>query len=141
MPTAEETNSKRKLKPLSMRSSGSSAAMPKTQITKNAHQSKLDQLVTLEENFFEEVDRDQLDRTIQQIQEERFFKREFAKDLKKFQQAGLNIDNNQQNKPKGGKSKKGDLIDSYIEGDIKLADIIVRYNNEKAGSSRNPHHN
>ena len=38
----------------------------------------------LEENFFEEVDKEELDRTIHQIQEDRFFQREFAKDLKKF---------------------------------------------------------
>ena len=78
--------------------------------------------MVLEENFFEEVDRDELDRTIQQIQEAKFFQREFAKDLKKFEGG-----------PAKGASrpKKNDMIDSFIEGEIKLADIIVRMNETK----------
>lgn len=66
-----------------------------------------------------------MDRTIQQIQEERFFKKEFAKDLKKFKLAE-NIDE----RPKRT-GKKTDLIDSFIEGDIKLDEILSKMNEEK----------
>ena len=90
---------------------------------KQAKQSRLDDLLPmLEENFFEEVDKDQLDRTIQQIQEDRFFQREFAKDLKKFQAAGIRLDDG---KPKA-RTKRNDLIDSFIDGDVKLDDVISR---------------
>ena len=90
---------------------------------KQAKQSRLDDLLPmLEENFFEEVDKDQLDRTIQQIQEDRFFQREFAKDLKKFQAAGIRLDDG---KPKA-RTKRNDLIDSFIDGDVKLDDVITR---------------
>ena len=40
-----------------------------------------------------EYDKDEIDRTVREIREEHFFKKEFAKDLKKFsklQQATLN---------------------------------------------------
>jgi hypothetical protein len=90
---------------------------------KHAKQSRLDNLLPLlEENFFDEVDKDQLDRTIQQIQEDRFFQREFAKDLKKFQAAGIKLDDG---KPKA-RTKRNDLIDSFIDGDVKLDDVITR---------------
>ena len=101
--------------------SNSSSALNK--IKKQAKQSRLDDLLPmLEENFFEEVDKDQLDRTIQQIQEDRFFQREFAKDLKKFQAAGIRLDDG---KPKA-RTKRNDLIDSFIDGDVKLDDVITR---------------
>jgi len=88
-------------------------------------------LMTLEENFFEEIDKDQLDRTIQQIQEERFFQREFAKDLKKFQAAGIKIDDGKQK----ARTKKNDLIDSFIDGDVKLDDVLDRLNDNKGKAS------
>jgi len=101
--------------------SNNSSAMHKNK--KQAKQSRLDDLLPmLEENFFEEVDKDQLDRTIQQIQEDRFFQREFAKDLKKFQAAGIRLDDG---KPKA-RTKRNDLIDSFIDGDVKLDDVITR---------------
>jgi hypothetical protein len=101
--------------------SNNSSAMNKNK--KLAKQSKLDNLLPLlEENFFDEVDKDQLDRTIQQIQEDRFFQREFAKDLKKFQAAGIKLDDG---KPKA-RTKRNDLIDSFIDGDVKLDDVITR---------------
>jgi Rps23 Pro-64 3,4-dihydroxylase Tpa1-like proline 4-hydroxylase len=101
--------------------SNSSSALNKNK--KQAKQSRLDDLLPmLEENFFEEVDKDQLDRTIQQIQEDRFFQREFAKDLKKFQAAGIRLDDG---KPKA-RTKRNDLIDSFIDGDVKLDDVITR---------------
>jgi hypothetical protein len=108
------------MKPTSMRSSESNNNL------KSLKQTQLGNLIPLEEeNFFEEVDKDQLDRTIQQIQEERFFKKEFAKDLKKFKLAE-NIDE----RPKRA-GKKTDLIDSFIEGDIKLDEILSKMNEEK----------
>jgi len=58
------------MKPTSMRSSESNNNQKSFKQT----QQQLGDLIPLEEeNFFEEVDKDELDRTIQQIQEERFF--------------------------------------------------------------------
>lgn len=79
----------------------------------------------IEEGFFEEIDRDELDRTMQQIREERFFQREFAKDLKRFQKADEALHK---------KKKKNDLIDSFIEGELKLNDVLTKLNESKAAS-------
>jgi Rps23 Pro-64 3,4-dihydroxylase Tpa1-like proline 4-hydroxylase len=100
---------------------------------KHTKQSRLDNLLPLlEENFFDEVDKDQLDRTIQQIQEDRFFQREFAKDLKKFQAAGIKLDDA---KPKA-RTKRNDLIDSFIDGDVKLDDVITRLHEKGKATMR-----
>jgi hypothetical protein len=79
----ENLDSKRKLKPRQASISSLGSSLQK----KNLAQKSLlvSNMPPLEEGFFEEVDRDELDRTIQQIREDRFFQREFAKDLKKFQ--------------------------------------------------------
>jgi hypothetical protein len=100
---------------------------------KHTKQSRLDNLLPLlEENFFDEVDKDQLDRTIQQIQEDRFFQREFAKDLKKFHAAGIKLDDG---KPKA-RTKRNDLIDSFIDGDVKLDDVITRLHEKGKATMR-----
>jgi len=67
-----------------------------------------------EANLFAEVDQEQLDKTIKQIQEQRFFHREFAKDLKKL------------DKPKGNNKRKNDMIDSFIDGEVELDEVLSR---------------
>lgn len=83
-----------------------------------------DQLDILEENAFE-IDKEELDRTIQQIQDERYFHKEFAKDLKKFSKLQNQILEKKDKKMKRHLNKN-ELLDSYIEGDIELVDFITQ---------------
>ncbi len=70
-----------------------------------------------------EIDREELDKTIQQLKEEKFFQKEFAKDLKKFNKLQQEV--LQENKKKPSKyMNKNQLIDSYIEGELETVDFL-----------------
>jgi hypothetical protein len=62
---------------------------------------------------------EEIEKTVQELKEERFFQKEFAKDVKKIQDFN------------GGRGqartkKNGDLVDKYIDGEVDLADFITQ---------------
>lgn len=75
-----------------------------------------------EAGLFAEVDQEQLERTIKQIQEQRFFHREFAKDLKRLEQ------------PSRPHRRKNDMIDSFIDGEVELEEVLSRMQEERKHS-------
>ena len=64
--------------------------------------------------------------------------KEFAKDLKKFDAISNNLNLNEHPK-KRTQSRKVDLLDSFIEGDIQIDDMLIKMNEEK-NRSRGGHH-
>ena len=121
---SQEVQPKRKMKPASLNSNGNKTTGKMT--------SKID-LMVLEEHFFDEIDQDVLDRTLHQIKEERFFQKEFAKDLKKFEASQDEIVGD-----KGKKKKKYDLIDSFIEGELELDEILLKIKEKKKSNRQVP---
>ncbi|CDW71530.1 UNKNOWN [Stylonychia lemnae] len=126
--------SKRKLKVNNKRNSNKEKTQNESQIKADQNQNNKSALG---------YDQDDLDKTIQQIQEEKFFMKEFAKDLKKFSKLFeqqqmtedkleatndksqlIELKDEIKQKKQTKNMNKNQLIESYIEGDIELVDFI-----------------
>ncbi len=62
---------------------------------------------------------EEIEKTVQELREERFFQKEFAKDVKK-------IHDFEGGRGHGKTKKNGDLVDKYIDGEVDLVDFITQ---------------